>query len=75
MGQNIVGTRVRDARRRAKPTITQVELAARLQVAGLMLDQTAISKIEAGRRPVLDLEVVALSKALSVSANWLLGLE
>ena len=54
------------------PRITQEELAARIQVLGLRGDQTAISKIEAGRRPVLDVEVVAFSKALSVSANWLL---
>ncbi len=41
--------RVREARLRAAPRITQGGLAARLQVAGLQVDQTAISKIEAGR--------------------------
>jgi len=50
-----------------------VDLAARLQVLGLKIDQSAISKIEQGRRPVLDLEVIALARALRVSASWLLG--
>jgi transcriptional regulator with XRE-family HTH domain len=50
-----------------------VDLAARLQLQGLKIDQSAVSKIEQGHRPVLDLEVVALAKALKVSAAWLLG--
>jgi transcriptional regulator with XRE-family HTH domain len=40
---------------------------------GLSIDQSAISKMEQGHRPVLDFEVVALAKALNVSAAWLLG--
>ena len=46
---------------------------ARLQLLGLKVDQATISKIEHGHRPVLDTEVVALSRALKVSAAWLLG--
>ena len=46
---------------------------ARLQLLGFKVDQATISKIEHGRRPVLDTEVVALSRALKVSAAWLLG--
>jgi transcriptional regulator with XRE-family HTH domain len=50
-----------------------MDLAARLQVLGFKIDQSTVSKIEQGHRPVLDLEVVALAKALKVSASWLLG--
>jgi len=57
----------------AKPPITQMDLVARLQVAGLKIDQSAVSKIEKGIRPVLDVEIVALAKALGVSTAWLLG--
>jgi len=70
--RNVVGPRVRQARRLATPRVSQVDLAARLQVLGLRIDQSAVSKIEQGRRPVLDVEVVALAKALRVSAAWLL---
>ena len=73
--KNIVGIRVRKARQNAKPPITQLELIARLQVLGLIIEQPALSKIERGYRPVTDNEVVALSKALKVSAGWLLGID
>ena len=71
--KNIVGRRVRQARRDAKPRITQRDLLARLQVLGIMIDQSGLSKIESGRRPVSDIEVVALAKALKVPVGWLLG--
>jgi len=70
--RNIVGSRVRQARRVAKPWITQEDLVARLQVLGIMIDQSGLSKIESGQRPVSDIEVVALAKALRVTPAWLL---
>jgi transcriptional regulator with XRE-family HTH domain len=73
MQRNVVGPKVRQARKLATPRVSQVDLAARLQLMGLKIDQSGVSKIEQGRRPVLDLEVVALAKALKVSASWLLG--
>ena len=70
---NIVGNRVRDARLKAKPPITQEDLVARLQVLGLSyIDQAKISRIESGDRPVYDYEILALAKALGISVNWLL---
>lgn len=74
MGQkNIVGARITQARKAAKPPLTQGELVARLQVLGVMIDQPTLSKIENGQRPVTDIEVVALAKALKVTAAWMLG--
>ena len=70
--KNLVGTRVQQARKKAKPPITQSELVARLQVLGMKIDQSGLSKLESGRRPVFDTEVVALAKALRVSIAWLL---
>ena len=72
-GKNIVGPRVRQARKAAKPPITQLDLIARLQVEGLNIDQSGLSKIESGHRPVTDKELVALAKSLKVSIEWLLG--
>jgi len=70
--RNIVGTRVRQARKAAKPPITQLDLVARLQIEGMRIDQSGLSKLESGQRPVSDMEVVALAKALKVSVGWLL---
>ena len=72
MDKNIVGSCVRKARKIAKPQITQLDLVARLQSLGLSIDQSTLSKIENGQRPVTDIEVAALAKALRVSVSWLL---
>ena len=69
--RNVVGPRIRLARKRAVPKITQEDLCARLQVLGLQLERPAISKIETGYREVTDVEIVALAKALDVSVAWL----
>jgi len=71
--RNIVGCRVSQARKAAKPLITQVDLVARLQLLSVMIDQPTLSKIESKQRPVTDIELVALAKALKVSGAWLLG--
>jgi transcriptional regulator with XRE-family HTH domain len=73
MSRNIVGPRVREARKKAKPPITQKDLAARLEVLGLEIDQAKISKIEQGIRPVFDYELAKIAEALKVSVDWLLG--
>lgn len=70
--RNIVGIRVRQARKAAKPPITQSDLIARLQLLDMNIDQSGLSKIENGQRPVSDMEVLALAKALKVSVSWLL---
>jgi transcriptional regulator with XRE-family HTH domain len=72
-GRNIIGERVRMARRRASPRVTQADLAARLQVRGLRIDRVAITKIETGYREVTDVEAKAIAEALGVSINWLYG--
>jgi transcriptional regulator with XRE-family HTH domain len=72
--QNLIGSRVRTARLKSKPPITQQELVARLQTEGLdYIDQAKVSRIESGSRPVRDYEAVALAAALRVSVSWLLG--
>lgn len=69
--RNVIGARVRQVRKAAKPPVTQVDLVARLQVLGMSIDQSALSKIETGRRPVSDIEALGLAKALKVPVSWL----
>ena len=71
--RNIIGKRLRIARTRASPPITQGELAARLQVQGLPIERVTISKIETGYREVTDVEVAAIARILGVSVGWLFG--
>lgn len=69
--KNIVGANIRAARRRPGRKVTQEQLAAKLQALGLNLDRTTISKIEWGRRPVTDIEIVAICKALDINVSTL----
>lgn len=71
--QNIAGPRVREARLKHKPPLTQDELSARLARLGVSIDRAGISKIESGARRVSDFEVKALAKALSIGLKGLLG--
>ena len=75
MSKNIIGDRVREARLRTKPKVTQTDLLARLETREIYLEKTSISKIEAGTRPVTDKELLTIADALHVSPNWLLKLE
>ena len=71
--RNIIGNRVKLARKKAIPQITQKDLVARLQLEGLQIERVAISKIETGYREVTDVEIVALAKSLGVTIGWLFG--
>lgn len=73
--RNLIGDKVRQARLRHKPKVTQEDLLARLAVKGIDLEKTTISKIEAKTRPVTDIELVAIADALGVGILWLLGKE
>ncbi|MFZ5643534.1 MAG: helix-turn-helix domain-containing protein [Bacillota bacterium] len=70
--KNIIGKRVKEARLKSKPIITQSDLSARLETFGIKIDRVSISKIESGDRFVADYEAVALAKSLKVSLEWLL---
>ncbi len=71
--KNICGKRVKEARKKLK--LSQIDLAARLQIAGVIIERDSLSRIEIGTRFVTDYEVVAISKCLNVSPLWLLGIE
>ncbi len=71
--KNVCGDRIHEAR--CKHRLTQANLAAKLQVNGIIIERDSISRIEIGTRFVADYELRELSKILNVSVNWLLGLE
>ena len=71
--RNTIGVRVELARKRQG--MKQKELLAQLQVNGIDMSASALSKLEGQTRSVTDFELVALAKILGVSVNWLLGLE
>jgi len=73
--RNIVGGRVKLAREKAIPRITQKDLTARLQLEGLLIERATISKIETGYRDVNDVEIAAIAKSLGVTIGWLFGEE
>ncbi len=55
----------------ARLNITQTDLAARLQVAGITMERDSVSRIEIGTRFVTDYELAVLAKILGVSMEWL----
>lgn len=70
--RNIVGARV--TKLRTEQRMTQVQLLAKLQVAGIEISVPALSLLEGQKRPVSDKELKALAEILNVSADRLLGL-
>ena len=53
----------------------QVELLAKLQLAGIDISVPALSLLEGQKHPVSDIELNALADILNVSVDWLLGRE
>ena len=70
--RNIVGARVEQ--RRKAIGMKQKDLLTQLQIRGIDLNASGLSKLEGQLRSVLDYELVALSEVLDVTIPWLLGL-
>ncbi|MBQ4365536.1 MAG: XRE family transcriptional regulator [Clostridia bacterium] len=71
--RNIVGAKI-EARRK-ELGMKQVDLLAQLQVKGIELTASGLSKLEGQLRSVNDYEVVAIAEILDVPVTWLLGQE
>ena len=69
--RNIIGARVTEARQ--AQGMKQIELLAKLQLAGIDISSPALSLLEGQKRPVSDIELNALASILNVSVDWLLG--
>lgn len=64
--KNLVGVTIRKIRLSLRTPVSQQDLSARLAANGVIIDQSAIARIERGERSVLDLEAVAIAGALKV---------
>ena len=71
--KNICGERVHEAR--CKMRLTQSDLAAQLQIKGILIERDSVSRIEIGTRFVADYELQALAQILKVSVDWVLEAE
>jgi ribosome-binding protein aMBF1 (putative translation factor) len=69
--KNICGARIREARLNATPPISQEDLAGKLAAQGILIDRSAVSRIESRTRYLMDYEVGALARCLKVSVAWL----
>lgn len=67
---NISGIKIRKLRE--KRQLTQEQLAAKMQVEGIQLQQKSISRIEDGSRVVADYELKIFAKVFHVSLDYLL---
>ena len=71
--KNISGDRIHQARTAMR--LSQADLAARMQVSGVIIEREAISKIETGDRFVTDYELMMFARVLGVSMEWLINIE
>lgn len=70
--KNISGDRIREARQKMK--LSQADLAAQMQVEGIIIERDSISRIEIGTRFIPDYELPVFSKVLNVPVDWILGM-
>jgi transcriptional regulator with XRE-family HTH domain len=67
--KNLVGQVVKKIRLSKKVSMTQEQLAIRLQLLDWFIDRFGVSKIERGEREITDIELLKLAKALDVNVQ------
>lgn len=70
--KNVIGDRIRQIRSWPGVRMSQTDLVAKLQVYGIDIDQSAISRIETGERAVTDIELAAIAAIFNLSTDYLL---
>ena len=71
--RNICGARIEQ--RRKAIGMKQKDLLTQLQIKGIDLNASGLSKLEGQLRSVNDYDLIAIAETLGVTINWLLGLE
>ena len=69
---NASGRKIRELREAAG--LSQEQLAGKLQLAGLNLNQKALSRIETGERVVPDFELIYFARFFQISVETLLDI-
>jgi hypothetical protein len=70
-GRNVVGGNIRRIRMSQKIPVSQQDLSGRLASRGIVMDRSAVARIESGTRYVLDYEAVAIAAAFRVPISEL----
>lgn len=68
--KNVSGKRIKEIRQQRG--LTQSDLAAQLQVNGIIIERDSISRIEIGTRFVADYELMIIAQILNVPVDSLL---
>ena len=71
--RNMVGAKIEAKRKELG--MKQIDLLTQLQIKGIDLNASGLSKLEGQLRNVSDFELKALSEILGVSVNELLGID
>lgn len=71
--KNLSGPRIREAR--VAKRLSQADLAAKMQVEGVIIERDSISRVEIGTRFIPDYELPVYAKVLDISVEWLLGMD
>ena len=71
--RNMVGAKIEAKRKELG--MKQIDLLTQLQIKGVELTASGLSKLEGQIRSVNDYELVAITDVLGVSINWLVGKE
>ena len=71
--RNISGDTIKKLRKARK--LSQQDLAARLQVAGICIERDSISRIENGSRFISDFELKAMAQILETTINYLVDFD
>lgn len=71
--KNIIGAKVEYQRKSIG--MKQKDLLAQLQIRGVDLNSSGLSKLEGQLRGVADFELKAIAEVLGVSVNWLLDID
>ncbi len=71
--RNIVGAKIE--KKRKEMGLKQKDLLTQLQIKGIDLNASGLSKLEGQLRFVTDFELKAIAEVLGVTVNWLLEIE
>lgn len=68
---NITGGTIRELRLAQRPRVSQQDLAGRMAARGVVIDRSALARVESGERFVSDYEILAIAHALKVPVERL----
>ena len=71
--KNTIGPRIRATREAMTPSVSHDDLAGRMARYGVVIDRSAVSRIESQTRSIKDYEIIAIAKSLIVTVAYLFG--